>query len=263
MKTGRLSKEEKRIIGRLADSMTPEDIAQQLDRRVDSVELYIKDNLKLGITDLEMAQYDLEDRPYYFELQAQFSEGELQLFRYHWAKLISQFNKDDILSTEEMQIVDLIKMEILSNRSLNSQKNNTDQLNQAERDLAAQREMDDIDQDRDFMISLQRNIASLKAAQEALSKEYRELATKKQSMFREVKGTREQRIKRLEDSKQSFTSWVASLMQDPELIKSYGIEMEKMRQAMEKEKERLSAFHKYEDDVVDQPFLTPDTVKDE
>ena len=162
-----------------------------------------------------------------------------------------------------MQIVDLIKMEILSNRSLNSQKNNTDQLNQAERDLAAQREMDDIDQDRDFMISLQRNIASLKAAQEALSKEYRELATKKQSMFREVKGTREQRIKRLEDSKQSFTSWVASLMQDPELVKSYGIEMEKMRQAMEKEKERLSAFHKYEDDVVDQPFLTPDTVKDE
>ncbi len=263
MKTGRLSKEEKRIIGRLADSMTPEDIAQQLDRRVDSVETYIKDNLKLGITDVEMAQYDLEDRPYYFELQAQFSEGELQLFRYHWAKLISQFNKDDILSTEEMQIVDLIKMEILSNRSLNSQKNNTDQLNQAERDLAAQREMDEIDQDRDFMISLQRNIASLKAAQEALSKEYRELATKKQSMFREVKGTREQRIKRLEDSKQSFTSWVASLMQDPELIKSYGIEMEKMRQAMEKEKERLSAFHKYEDDVVDQPFLTPDTVKDE
>ena len=122
MKTGRLSKEEKRIIGRLADSMTPEDIAQQLDRRVDSVETYIKDNLKLGITDVEMAQYDLEDRPYYFELQAQFSEGELQLFRYHWAKLISQFNKDDILSTEEMQIVDLIKMEILSNRSLNSQK---------------------------------------------------------------------------------------------------------------------------------------------
>ena len=110
MKTGRLSKEEKRIIGRLADSMTPEDIAQQLDRRVDSVETYIKDNLKLGITDVEMAQYDLEDRPYYFELQAQFSEGELQLFRYHWAKLISQFNKDDILSTEEMYISRLIAL---------------------------------------------------------------------------------------------------------------------------------------------------------
>ena len=81
-------------------------------------------------------------------------------------------------------------------------------------------------------------------------------------MLREMKGTREQRIKRLEDSKQSFTSWVAALMQDPEKIKKYGIEMEKMRLAMKKEEQRLGAYHKYEDGIVDQPFLTPDTVKD-
>jgi len=81
-------------------------------------------------------------------------------------------------------------------------------------------------------------------------------------MLREMKGTREQRIKRLEDSKQSFTSWVAHLMQDPETMKKYGIEMEKMRLAMKKEEERLSAFHKYEDGQIDQPFLTPDTIKE-
>jgi hypothetical protein len=45
-------------------------------------------------------------------------------------------------------------------------------------------------------------------------------------------------------------------------MKDYGIEMEKMRLAMEKEKERLSAFHKYDDGIIDQPFLTPDTAKD-
>ena len=61
-------------------------------------------------------------------------------------------------------------------------------------------------------------------------------------MLREMKGTREQRIKRLEDSKQSFTSWVASMMQDPELMKNYGIEMEKMKAAMKNESERLSAL---------------------
>ncbi|NDC96319.1 hypothetical protein EB077_13515 [bacterium] len=81
-------------------------------------------------------------------------------------------------------------------------------------------------------------------------------------MLREMKGTREQRIKRLEDSKQSFVSWVANMMQDPETMKQYGIEMEKMRLAMLKEKERLSSYHKYEDGIIDQPFLTPDTVKD-
>jgi hypothetical protein len=49
-------------------------------------------------------------------------------------------------------------------------------------------------------------------------------------------------------------------MQDPETLKRYGIEMEKMRLAMLKEKERLSQFHQYEDGQIDQPFLTPDTV---
>ena len=81
-------------------------------------------------------------------------------------------------------------------------------------------------------------------------------------MLKEMKGTREQRIKRLEDSKQTFTGWVAHLMQNPAVTQQYGMEMEKMRLAMENEKKRLSVFHKYEDGQVDQPFLTPDTVKD-
>ena len=81
-------------------------------------------------------------------------------------------------------------------------------------------------------------------------------------MLKEIKGTREQRIKRLEDSRQSFTGWVAHLMQNPDITKGYCLEMEKMRLAMNKEKERLSQYHKYDDGIVDQPFLTPDTAKE-
>ena len=32
---------------------------------------------------------------------------------------------------------------------------------------------------------------------------------------------------------------------------------------MENEAERLSEYHKYEDGTIDQPFLTPDSVKDD
>lgn len=81
-------------------------------------------------------------------------------------------------------------------------------------------------------------------------------------MLKEMKATREQRVKRLEDSKQNFTSWMAYLISNPDVALSYGEEMEKMRLAMEKEKERLAAYHKYTDEMVDQPFLTPDTVQD-
>jgi len=41
MKTGRLSKDEKRTIDRIAQSVTVEDIAKKPDRSVDSVEKYI------------------------------------------------------------------------------------------------------------------------------------------------------------------------------------------------------------------------------
>jgi chromosome segregation ATPase len=145
------------------------------------------------------------------------------------------------------------------NRCLKSNKDNLNEMTTLEKMLADERAVDKDQRDHDYVLNLERQLASLRASQEALNRDYRELQSKKASMLREMKGTREQRIKRLEDSKQSFTSWVAHLIQDPETLKRYGIEMEKMRLAMMKERERLSAFHQYEDGQIDQPFLTPDT----
>ena len=261
MKKGRISKEEERTISRLVDSMTPEDIAKKLNRDTSSIESFIKRKFKVGLTNEEFAAYSLEDRPYWVELKAQFTDHELELFKYHWSRIISQF-KDDVFPTEELQVVDVIKLEILMNRCLKGNKENIEQINTYDHMIKDERSRDKDQQDHDYIINLERQVASLRASQESLNRDYRELQAKKASMLREMKGTREQRIKRLEDSKQSFTSWVASMMQDPERMKRYGIEMEKMRRAMVKEGERLSQFHQYEDGVIDQPFLTPDTVKD-
>lgn len=261
LKKGRISKEEERIISRLIESLTVEDIAKQLNRDVESVDNFIKRKFKIGLTNEEFAAYSLEDRPYWIELQSQFTDEELELFKYHWSRIISQF-KDDVFPTEELQVVDVIKLEILMNRCLKGNKENIEQIRTYDKMIQEERSRDKDQQDMDYIINLERQVASLKASQESLNRDYRELQTKKATMLREMKGTREQRIKRLEDSKQSFTSWVANLMQNPELMKKYGIEMEKMRIAMKKEEERLSAFHKYEDGTIDQPFLTPKTVKD-
>tara|TARA_B100000131_G_C18113531_1_gene610475 strand:- start:1198 stop:1983 length:786 start_codon:yes stop_codon:yes gene_type:complete len=259
MKKGRLSKDEQRTISRLIDSLTVEDIAKKLDRSVSSIDDFVKRKFKVGMTNEEAAAYSLEDRPYWKELEAQFTIDELDLFKYHWSKIISQF-KDDVFPTEEIQVVDVIKLEILMNRCLKGNKENIEQINTYTEMLREERSQDKDQQDIDYIINLERQVASLRASQESLNRDYRELQAKKGSMLKEMKGTREQRIKRLEDSKQSFTSWVASLMQDPALMKQYGIEMEKMRMAMKKEGERLSGLHQYEDGTVDQPFLTPDTV---
>lgn len=261
MKKGRISKEEERIIARLIDSMTVEDIAKKLDRDVESIDNFMKRKFRIGISGEEAAAFSLEDRPYYHELNNQFTDEELELFKYHWSRIIAQF-KDDVFPTEELQVVDVIKLELLMNRCLKSNKDNITDMTVFEKMVKEERAKEKEDRDQDYILNLERQIAALRASQESLNRDYRELQSKKASMLREMKGTREQRIKRLEDSKQSFVSWVAHLMQDPDTMKKYGIEMEKMRLAMKKEGERLSALHKYEDGTIDQPFLTPDTVID-
>ena len=261
MRTGRLSKKEKSSITNLIDSMTVEDIAKKLDRSFDAINDFVKNELKVGLSKVEVAAYSLEDRKYWIDLGSQFTNDELQLFKYHWSRIISQF-KDDVFPTEELQVVDVIKLEILMNRCLTGNKENIEQINAYDALIRDERALDKDQQDHDNIINLERRVASLRAAQESLNRDYRELQAKKSAMLKEMKGTREQRIKRLEDSKQSFTSWVAAGMQDPDRLKQYGIEMEKMRLAMIKEGERLSKLHQYEDGTVDQPFLTPDTVED-
>jgi len=261
MRKGRLSKSETKFITENADTMSVEDISSNLDRDPASIEMFIKRKLRLGLSAEEEVAYTLEERPYWSELKQQFTNDELELVRYHWARIIGQF-KDDVFPTEELQVVDVIKLEILMNRGLKQNKTNIDQINAFEKLVQEERSADPDQQDRDYILNLERQVATLRAAQESLNRDYRDLQTKKNSMLKEMKATREQRIRRLEDSRESFTGWLAHLMQNPQMMTEYGLEMEKMRLAMEKEKERLSAFHKYDDGLVDQPFLTPDTAKD-
>lgn len=260
-KKGRFSRNEIEIIDSLHLSHTPDAIAEKLNRDTDSVAKFIKKNYGTGATAEEQAAFDLDNRPYWNELKQQFTDEELKLFKYHWARIISQF-RDDVIPTEELQVVDLIKLELLMNRALKGNKDNLEQISALDALITAERQRDPDQIDTDTLFNMERQVASLKASQESLNKDYRELQTKKNTMLKDMKATREQRVKRLEDSKQNFTSWLAHLIANPEVTKEYGLEMEKMRLAMEKEKERLSQFHKYTDEMVDQPFLTPDTVKD-
>ena len=117
MRKGRLSDDEKRFINRTAPSMTVEDIAKKLDRSVSAIDKYLKEELQIGLSASEAAGYQLEQRPYFTELKQQFTDDELQLFKYHWGRIISQF-KDDVFPTEELQVVDVIKLEIDSLRRL-------------------------------------------------------------------------------------------------------------------------------------------------
>ncbi len=256
MKKGRLSKTEMQFITESAEVMTVESIAEKLERDPVSISEFIKRNLQIGVSDEEDAAFTLKKRPYWRELKLQFTENELDLFQYHWTNIIMQF-KDNVIHTEELQVIDLIKLELLMNRSLKLSKSSNDQIEQLEERIRIERALDPEIAQIEQVLNMERQVASLKASQESMTKDYRELQTKKNSMLKEMRATREQRVKDIEESKQTFVGFLKHLISNPDVVKGYGMEMEKMRLAMEAERVRLSAYHTYEDGQIDQPFLVP------
>jgi|TARA_R100000479_G_scaffold70878_1_gene34352 hypothetical protein len=265
MKTGRLSKDEWAFIEFNSDKMSAAQIAKELDRAIEPIQKHLQ---KLGKgKDLRknlqtQAEYDLKKRPYWRELQAQFSESELEILLYHWKEIVSQFRKD-ILATEELQIIDVVKLEVLMNRALREQQYSMNKIAEFDEMIEFEKRKAAEDQDREFIFGLERQIATLRAAKESLSREYKDLQTKKSAMYRDLKATREQRIAKLEDNKETFSGLVQKLVRDPDFVEEQNLYMEKMRLAVMKEQERLSDYHEYEDGTVDQPFLTPETILDE
>lgn len=263
MKIGRLSREDWEFIEANADTLSPEAIANHLERTIESVRNYL---LKIGKSPDKIegfavqAEYDIKSRPYWRELKAQFSEEELELFLYHWREIVAQFRKD-VLATEELQVVDLIKLEVLMNRALREQQESMIRVRELEREIEQEKRKSSPDQDKELLFNLERQIASLRAAKESLSREFKDLQTKKAGLYKDLKATREQRIEKLENNKQTLASLVNRILRDPEFFENEGKALEKMRMAMEQEKRRLSDYYTYDDGSVDQPFLTPETVK--
>ena len=183
------------------------------------------------------------------------------MFSYHWSRIIGQF-KDDVLPTEELQVIDAIKLEILMNRSLREQQSSMLDIARFEAILVDEKDNKSPDDwDRDYIFNLEKQIQVCRAAQESLSRDYKDLQSKKSVMLRDLKATREQRIKRLEDSKKTFFGWLQRIMKDKDFRVQLGIDMEKMRLAANKEYETLSEYYEYEDGTLDQPLITPENVK--
>ena len=265
MKTGRLSKDEWAFIEFNADKKSADQIAKELGRAIEPIQKHLQ---RLGKgRDLRknlqtQAESDLKKRPYWRELQAQFSEPELEILLYHWKEIVSQFRKD-ILATEELQIIDVIRLEVLMNRALREQQYSMTKIGEFEEMIEFEKRKATEDQDRECVFGLERQIATLRAAKESLSREYKDLQTKKSAMYRDLKGTREQRIAKLEDNKETFSGLIQKLLRDPDFVEEQNLYMEKMRLSVIQEGERLSDYHQYEDGTVDQPFLTPETILDE
>ena len=172
MRKGRFSKTEISFITENHDSLSHQEIAQKLNRDADSIKNFIKSKLGESLEDKKRIQalYDLKNRPYWKDLQQQFNEHELEMLLYHWGRIIGQF-RDDVLPTEELQVLDAIKLEVLMNRALKNQQTNMEDIVRFEELITEEKGRPVEYQDRDFIFNLERQIAVARAAQEALGRD--------------------------------------------------------------------------------------------
>jgi|GEM_PF-583134 hypothetical protein len=262
-KSGPLSKVEKEYIADNCDEYTPEEMADHLKRNAKTVKRFIQAKLgkvpKVARQAVLIAEYDIRKSPVWQELKNQFTPKELDMFLHHWGQIISQF-RDDVFHTEEWQIADAIKLELLMSRALAGERQLFQKIVEWEQELdKLKKQGAPIDE----LVLLEEKIAIAYSQKESLNKDFRDMLDKKNKMLQALKATRDQRVKQLEDSKKSFAGWITEVLSNVEVRKQLGVRMEKMRLATEVEQIRLSEYHKFEDGELDKPFLIPEDVDKE
>lgn len=262
-RAGPWSSKDKLYIAEHHKTKSAAEIADAIGKNTAKVEEYILLNFASSFQEIsKSAEYDITYSPIWHDIVRQFTADERKMFLHHWGRIISQF-KDDVYPTEQMQVVDTIKLDILMNRCLTEQHRCMTEIRYNERLLDEERRKEKPDRDKDYMFNLEKQIGVMRAAQESLHGDYENLLQEKNKILKEMKATRDARIKSIESYKHSFSGWMVRLLEDKELRKKVGEDMEKMRIAAGFEHKRLSEYHTYIDGTLDRPILIPEDVERE
>lgn len=262
-KVGKWTRKEKEFILQNCDKMKPEEIAEAIGRNPAAVRTFINGNWMLKRPESKLtalnAEYEIQKTPMWKELQTQFSSQELEMFLYHWKRIIGQFK--DVFPTEELQIVDTIKAEILMGRLLEQKRQNTIKISDLQDQITL--EYGTNSPDVGLIANLERQKNFLETAQNAITTEYTNLAKRKDDLMKNMKATRDQRVKTLEGSRNNIVEWIKEILQDPDKRSRLGRDMEKMRLATDVEVVRISDYIQYEDLTLDRPLLIPELLEEE
>lgn len=265
MKQGPLSRHEKKFIEDNLRNLTYLEISAKLDRKPETIEKYITGlgfavSLAVDVEKDKQAVQAFKSREFYPELTKQFTAAELIEFERLFSKMEEQFG--ELYATEEGQLLDLVKTTLLMDRSLKTQMaiqtkiKENEELKKKELDKGAAA-------NRAIIENYNREINGDRLSLKHFTEDYKVLATRKDKLLIDIKGSRGQRIKEIEQRSESFGALIKALVADKDFNREAGIETEKMRLAMIDEQVRLAAYLKYEDGKIDQPLLTPDTVKED
>lgn len=265
-KRGQLSLDEEQYITKYVDTLSIDQIAKNLNRNVQPIKKYIA-NQKLdiheGSDDIEYLKYKLHGKTFWSEITKQFDSdtGELEYFENTWIGLIKQF-REDVLPAEELQIKQFITIDILINRSMKERKRHISETEKLQKLVDDEYEKSEENRDIPRLANLETQLNFARNSIANYTNEFTKLLNEQQKISKDLKATREQRIKRIEDGKSSWTGLIR-MLEDETLREKEGKEMEILSMATEKFKNNLKEYHTYNDSKVDKPFLIPEDIENE
>jgi len=259
-KRGQLSLDEEKYIQENMHNLTVEQIANHLNRSQAPISKYLKKNSSLQSADDKLLKQKLYAKTFWHEIEKQFDadSGELEYFENTWIGLIKQF-REDVLPAEELQIKQFITIDILINRSMKERKRHISDTEKLQKQVDSEYAKSEEDRDIPKLANLETQLSFARNSIANYTNEYTKLLNEQQKISKDLKATREQRIKRIEDGKSSWVGLIR-MLEDEELREKEGRRMEIMAMAVEKNKIKLSEYHTYNDESVDSPLFTPEVV---
>jgi hypothetical protein len=263
-KRGQLSLDEEKFIRDNIGLMSIEDIANNINRSNKPIERYIIEN-KLSFdseenkTD-ENLKLKLHSKTFWPEIARQFDEstGELEYFENTWIGLIKQF-REDVLAAEELQIKQFITIDILINRSMKERKRHIAETERLQTKVDEEYNKPEDQRDIPRLANLETQLSFARNSIASYTNEYTKLLNEQQKISKDLKATREQRIKRIEDGKSSWVGLIR-MLEDEAIREKEGKEMEIIALATNKAKESLFSLHQYQDKKIDHPILNPESL---
>ncbi len=238
--------------GSIHAAKSPAAEAQPIVRRVEANERVVVSN--------ELRKTEMWKR-----LADEFEPEELVFLEERYIAMVSQFQ--DVVATEETQILQIIKLEILMSRNLSQRKKALHSIRFIEQ---TQKEKlneycpnGDISQrtERQLneLLTLQTQLNVCVSDEQSKTTEYEKLGAQHAKLMQSTKATRDQRLDKIESTKVNFLDIVRQLQQrDIQAIE--GRQMELMKLAGERELVRLGRPITFEDGNQDSPILCAETV---
>jgi len=263
-KRGQLSLSEQKYIKDHLHTSSVQDIAEALNRSVAPIKRHIQENSLLvpddPDDDSDYLKQKLHKKTFWTEIERQFDQesGELEYFENTWINLIKQF-REDVLPAEELQIKQFITIDILINRSMKERKRHISDTERIQNMVDDEYKKPEENRDINYLTSLETQLSFARNSITSYTNEYTKLLAEQQKISKDLKATREQRIKRIEDGKSSWTG-LLRMLEDEQIREVEGRQMEIMRMSVAKHTQDLEGYHVYQDKGVDVPFLTPEAV---